>query len=141
MSENGRPAIGIERAGVYAGVARLDVEALFGHRGLDHRRLNNLMMKRKSVALPCEDVVSFAASAARPVIEALTPAERATIELVVVGTESAVDFGRSTSTFLHGLLGLERTCRLFEVKQACYGGVAALQIAAALLAASPRPDA
>jgi len=30
------------------------------------------------------------------------------IELVVVGTESAVDFGRSASTFLHSLLGLSR---------------------------------
>ena len=134
-------SIGIEAAGVYCGVASVDVPALFRERELDGRRLGNLMMQRKSVALPCEDVVTFAATAARPVLDRLTDAERASIELVVVGTESAVDFGRSTGTFLHGLLGLNRNCRMFEVKQACYGGVAALQAACAMLAASPRPGA
>lgn len=115
--------------------------ALFHARGLDDQRRDNLMMQRRSVALPCEDVVTFSATAARPIIDALTEEERQSIELVVVGTESAVDFGRSTSTYLHSLLGLHRICRLFEIKQACYGGLAALQTACALVAASPRPDA
>jgi polyketide biosynthesis 3-hydroxy-3-methylglutaryl-CoA synthase-like enzyme PksG len=138
---NQQGTVGIEAVGVYCGVASVDVEALFRQRGLDSRRISNLMMARKSVALPCEDVVSFAATAARPVIEALGESERKTIELIVVGTESAVDYARSASSYLHTLLGLDRTCRMFEVKQACYAGTAALQTAAALLAASPRPDA
>ncbi len=141
MNADGHPGIGIEAAGVYCGVASMDVPRLFGARDLDSRRLGNLMMERKSVPLPCEDVVTFGATAARQVVDPLSAAERETIELVVMGTESAVDFGRSTPTFLHGLLGLSRTCRMFEVKQACYGGVAALQLACGLLAASPRPDA
>lgn len=141
MSERDRGAIGIESVGVYCGVAAVDVPALFRARALDDRRRDNLMMQRRSVALPCEDVVSFSATAARRVIDGLTDDERQSIELVVVGTESAVDFGRSTSTYLHSLLGLHRTCRLFEIKQACYGGMAAVQTACALVAASPRPDA
>lgn len=141
VSEDGRGPVGIESIGVYCGVASVEVPALFRARDLDERRQDNLMMQRRSVALPCEDVVTFSATAARPVIDALTDEQRRSIELVVVGTESAVDFGRSTSTFLHSLLGLDRTCRMFEVKQACYGGTAALQTACALVAASPRPDA
>jgi 3-carboxymethyl-3-hydroxy-acyl-[acp] synthase len=141
MNLPGQAGIGIESIGVYCGVASLDVEALFRARDLDSRRIANLMMARKSVALPCEDVVTFAATAARPVIDGLTDAQRRSIELVVVGTESAIDLSRSTGSYLHGLLRLDRTCRLFEVKQACYAGSAALQAACALVAASPRPDA
>jgi polyketide biosynthesis 3-hydroxy-3-methylglutaryl-CoA synthase-like enzyme PksG len=58
-----------------------------------------------------------------------------------VATESAIDFSKSAATYVHQLLGLPRSCRLFEVKQACYAGVAALQTAAALAAVSPRPGA
>lgn len=141
MNQQGQAGIGIESIGVYCGVASVDVAALFRARDLDSRRIANLMMRRKSVALPCEDVVTFAATAARPVIDALTDAQRRSIELVVVGTESAIDLSRSTGAYLHGLLGLDRTCRLFELKQACYAGSAALQTASALVAASPRPDA
>jgi 3-carboxymethyl-3-hydroxy-acyl-[acp] synthase len=141
MNSRSDASIGIEAAGVYCGAATIDVPTLFRARDLDSRRIGNLMMKRKSVPLPCEDIVTFAATAAHQVVAPLPEAERATIELVVVGTESAVDFGRSTGTFLHGLLGLNRTCRMFEVKQACYGGVAALQLACGLIAASPRPGA
>lgn len=141
LSADDRGQVGIESMNVYCGVAAVDVPALFQARGLDHRRLPNLMMQRRSAALPCEDVVTFSATAARGIVDTLTDQQRQSIELVVVGTESAVDFGRSTSTFLHGLLGLPRSCRLFEVKQACYGGMAALQTACALVAASPRPDA
>lgn len=140
MSEPDLAAVGIESIGVYGGVASVDVPALFRARGLDDQRRANLMMQRRTVALPCEDVVTFAAVAARAALADLTDDERRSIELVVVGTESAVDFGRSTSTFLHSLLGLHRTCRLFEIKQACYGGMAALQTACALVAASPRPQ-
>jgi polyketide biosynthesis 3-hydroxy-3-methylglutaryl-CoA synthase-like enzyme PksG len=141
VTQQGLAGVGIESAGVYCGVASVDVPALFRARGLDDKRMENLMMRRRSVALPCEDVVTFAATAARPVLDALTEQERRSIELVVVGTESAVDFGRSTSSFVHGLLGLDRSCRVFEVKQACYGGMAALATACALIAASPRPGA
>jgi polyketide biosynthesis 3-hydroxy-3-methylglutaryl-CoA synthase-like enzyme PksG len=141
VAEQDQTGIGIESIGVYCGVAGVGVPELFRARGLDDQRQQNLMMQRRSVALPCEDVVTFAATAARPVVDALTEEERQSIELIVVGTESAVDFGRSTSTYLHSLLGLHRTCRLFEIKQACYGGLAALQTACALVGASPRPDA
>jgi polyketide biosynthesis 3-hydroxy-3-methylglutaryl-CoA synthase-like enzyme PksG len=129
--------VGIEAVSAYCGEAYLDVPALFRHRRLDTRRMDNLMMRRKSVALHCEDAVSFAVNAARPIVDALSEEERQGIELLIVGTESGVDFGKSVSTYVHDLLGLSRNCRMFEVKQACYSGTAGVQMAAAVVAASP----
>ncbi len=128
--------VGIEAISAYCGEAFLEVSELFRHRGLDARRMDNLLMRRKSVAMHCEDAVSFAVNAAKPIIDALTEDERQSIELLVVGTESGVDFGKSVSTYVADLLGLSRNCRLFEVKQACYSGTAGVQMAAAMVAAS-----
>jgi polyketide biosynthesis 3-hydroxy-3-methylglutaryl-CoA synthase-like enzyme PksG len=136
----GRPT-GIQAAATYCGAAYVDVPALFAARGLDDSRLGNLMMLRKSVPLPCEDIVSFAVNAAAPVVADLSAAERGRLETLIVATESGVDFAKSAATYVHDLLDLPRTCRLFEVKQACHAGIAALQAAAALTAASHDPDA
>jgi len=130
-------AVGIEAINAYVGRASMDARELFERRELDMRRFANLMMEQKSVNLPCEDAVTNAVNAARPIVDALDPAERDRIELVLVGTESGCDFGKSVSTYVHHHLGLGRRCRSFEVKHACYGGTAALQAAAAVVAASP----
>jgi len=125
----------------YIGRTSFGVRELFEARGLISYRFDNLMMERKSVNLPCEDPVSNAVNAAKPLVAALSPAQRDQIELVVVGTESGLDFGKPISTYIHHYLELSRQCRSFEVKHACYGGTAALQTAAAIIAASPVPDA
>ncbi|RII13438.1 Polyketide biosynthesis 3-hydroxy-3-methylglutaryl-ACP synthase PksG [Streptomyces sp. YIM 130001] len=129
--------VGIEAINAYCGETYIDVPALFAARGLDDSRIDNLMMARKSVALHCEDAVSFAVNAAKPIVDALSDEERDSIELLIVGTESGVDFGKSLATYVHDYLGLSRSCRLFETKQACYSGTAALQMAAAVVGASP----
>ncbi|MFD0555611.1 hydroxymethylglutaryl-CoA synthase [Stackebrandtia endophytica] len=129
--------VGIEAINAYIGRTSVDVADLFRVRGLDTERLSNLMMDRKSVNLPCEDPVSNAVNAAKPLIDAMTDRSRERIELVVVGTESGLDFGKPISTYIHHHLGLGRRCRSFEVKHACYGGTAALQTAAAVIAARP----
>jgi polyketide biosynthesis 3-hydroxy-3-methylglutaryl-CoA synthase-like enzyme PksG len=134
-------AVGIESISAYVGRASLGVRDLFQARGLQMQRFDNLMMERKSVNLPSEDPVSNAVNAAKPLIEALSPAERDRIELVVTGTESGLDFGKPVSTYIHDYLGLTRRCRSFEVKHACYGGTAALQTAAAIVGASPQDGA
>jgi polyketide biosynthesis 3-hydroxy-3-methylglutaryl-CoA synthase-like enzyme PksG len=134
-------AVGIEAINAYVGRASLAVEQLFQARGLDDRRSGNLMMERKSVNLPCEDPVTNAVNAALPLVEALSDAERDRIELIIVGTESGLDFGKPISTYIQHYLGLTRRCRSFEVKHACYGGTAALQAAAGIISASPVPGA
>ncbi|MGW0803323.1 hydroxymethylglutaryl-CoA synthase family protein [Nonomuraea sp. NPDC002799] len=132
-------APGIEAINAYVGRAYTDVRALFDARGLDVNRFGNLMMEQRSVNLPCEDPVTNAVNAARPLVDALTQEEKDRIELLVVGTESGLDFGKPISTYIHHHLGLNPACRSFEVKHACYGGTAALQSAAAVVGASPIP--
>lgn len=131
------PRIGIDRLNVFPGLAFVEVDDIFTARGLDPARSGNLMMRRKTVGLPCEDAVTNAVNAAKPVIDTLTDDERNSIDLLITATESGLDFGKSLATYVHRFLGLKSACRLFEVKQACYGGTAALQMAVAHLAACP----
>jgi len=117
----------------------LGVAELLAARGLDMRRMSNLLMERKSVNLPIEDPVTNAVNAAKPLVDNLTPEERDSIEMIIIGTESGLDFGKSISTYVAHYLGLPRRCRSFEVKHACYGGTAALQMAMSFVRACPRP--
>src|SRR5687767_10657625 len=133
--------VGIEAMNVFGGSAVLDVERLAEHRKLDRTRFDNLLMKEKAVALPYEDAVTFAVNAAKPLVDALSPEERNRIELVITCSESGVDFGKSMSTYVHHYLGLNRNCRLFELKQACYSGTAGFQMAVNFILAQTSPGA
>ncbi len=133
--------VGIEAMNVFAGTACLDVKQLAEHRKLDMSRFENLLMKQKTVALPCEDPITFGVNAAKPVIDALSPEEKDRVEMVISCTESAFDFGKSMSTYFHDLLGLNRNCRLFELKNACYSGVAGLQMAINFILSRTSPGA
>ncbi len=120
---------GIEAINVFGGTAYLDVMRLAEYRNLDPARFENLLMKEKAVALPYEDPVTFGVNAAKPIIDRLTEAEKDRIESLITCSESGIDFGKSLSTYIHDHLGLNRNCRLFELKQACYSGTAGLQMA------------
>ena len=134
-------AVGIEAMNVFGGTAYLDVMELARHRRLDSVRFENLLMKEKAVALPCEDPVSFAVNAARPVVDTLSEAEKDRIELLITCTESGIDFGKSMSTYIHHYLELNRNCRVFEIKQACYSGTAGLQMAMNFVLSQVSPGA
>ena len=135
------PAVGIEAMNVFGGTAYLDVNKLAVHRNLDVTRFENLMMKEKTISLPYEDPVSFGVNAAKPIIDALNDAEKDRIEMVITCTESGIDFGKSMSTYIHHYLGLNRNCRLFELKNACYSGVAGLQMAINMILSQTSPGA
>lgn len=134
-------SVGIEAMNVFGGTARIDVLDLMRHRQLDTRRSENLMMVEKTVALPCEDPISYAVNAAKPLIDALSAEERDRIEMVITCSESGIDFGKSMSTYVHHHLGLNRNCRLFEIKQACYSGTAGLQTAVNFVLSQTSPGA
>lgn len=133
--------VGIEYLNFYGGSAYIDVKELFDARGLDAARFDNLMLYRKSVGMPWEDTVSNAVNAAKPIIDALSQDELNRIELVLTASESGLDFGKSMSTYIHDLLGLNRDCRLYEIKQACFGGTAALESASTFVASQMSPGA
>jgi len=132
---------GIEAINAYVGRTFIDIKELFCARNLNIDRFENLMMLEKSINLPCEDPVTNAVNAAKPLIDALDEKERNRIEMVITSSESGLDFGKSLSTYIHHYLGLSKHCRLFEVKQACYGGTAALQMAINYIASGVSPGA
>ena len=121
--------VGIEAINFYGGSAFLNVKQLVEYRNLDSSRFDNLLMKEKSVPLPYEDTISFAVNAAKPIVDSLSDDEKNRIEMLISCTESGVDFGKSISTYIHDYLGLNRNCRLFELKNACYSGTAGFQMA------------
>ena len=133
--------VGIESMNVFAGTGYVNVETLAKHRNLDPLRFRNLLMKEKTIALPYEDPITFGVNAAKPLIDALSPEEKDRIEMVISCTESAFDFGKSMSTYFHKLLGLNRNCRLFELKNACYSGVAGVQMAVNFVLSQASPGA
>lgn len=133
--------VGIESINFYGGPAKIKARKIFEGRGLDLDRFDNLMMECKSVGLPCEDAVTNGVNAAKPIIDQLTEEEKNSIELLITSSESGLDFGKSISTYIHEYLGLSRNCSLFEVKQACFGGTAALHMAACFIASNASPDA
>ncbi|MEO3712420.1 hydroxymethylglutaryl-CoA synthase family protein [Roseateles flavus] len=133
--------VGIEALNVYAGAASLDVFKLAEYRELDMTRFQNLLMREKSVALPYEDPVTYGINAAKPIIDALSEEDRNKIEMVITCTESSFDFSKSMSTYFHKYLGLKNNCRLFELKNACYSGVAGLQMAINFILSKTSPGA
>lgn len=133
--------VGIEAMNTFAGTAFLDVGKLAEHRQLDTTRFENLLMKEKTIGMPYEDPITFGVNAAKPIIDALSAEEKDRIELLITCTESAFDFGKSMSTYCHDLLGLNRNCRLFEIKNACYSGVAGIQMAVNFILSQVSPGA
>ena len=87
----GRSQYGIEALNVYCGLAYIPVRTMFERRGLDLERMGNLMMEKRSIALPFEDPVTNAVNAAKPIIDGLTDEQRDRIEIIVTSTESGID--------------------------------------------------
>jgi polyketide biosynthesis 3-hydroxy-3-methylglutaryl-CoA synthase-like enzyme PksG len=134
-------SVGIEAMNIFGGTACLDVMNLAKHRNLDTTRFENLLMKEKAVALPYEDPVTFGVNAAKPLVNALSEDDKEKIEMLITCTESGIDFGKSISTYIHHYLDLNRNCRLFELKNACYSGTAGLQMAINFILSQASPGA
>ncbi|MET0556486.1 MAG: hydroxymethylglutaryl-CoA synthase [Vicinamibacteria bacterium] len=121
--------VGIDDLNLYGSTLSIDNAAIGEARGTS-RYYDLVGIKRRSIAPPFEDAVTLAVNAARPLVEA---AGRDAFELLIVATESGFDFGKPLSSYVHRHLGLGQRCRNLEVKHACYGGTASLQLAAGWL--------
>ena len=133
--------VGIEAMNIFGGTAYLDVMQLARHRQLDTTRFENLLMHEKAVALPYEDPITYGVNAAKPLVDALNEEEKERIEMLITCTESGIDFGKSISTYIHHYLELNRNCRLFELKNACYSGTAGFQMAVNFILSQASPGA
>lgn len=127
-------SVGIEKIGVYPCSLVLPMAALCQARGKDLDEIHDIMMiDQRSLNPLWEDPVTMAVNAANSI---LTEEDRGAVELLVVATESAVDYEKPISTWVQRYARLNPNCRNFEVKHACYGGTAALQMAACWLASA-----
>ena len=82
-----------------------------------------------------EDVVTMAATAAQRIIDRHGADG---IRTLIFATESGVDQSKSAGVYVHGLLELPSQVRTIEMKQACYSGVGALQVALGIVARHPK---
>lgn len=120
--------VGIDKMGFYTSNYYLDMVDLANARGADpNKYLIGIGQKHQSVIPPTQDVVTMAANAADKI---LTDEDKQTIDMVVFGTETGVDNSKSAAIYVQSLLGISSHARSFEIKQACYGGTAGVQMAA-----------
>ncbi|MCZ4066243.1 MULTISPECIES: hydroxymethylglutaryl-CoA synthase [Microbacterium] len=81
-----------------------------------------------------EDIVTMGAAAAQRIIDRHGVDG---IRTLFFATETGIDQSRAAGVHVHELLGLPRSVRVVELKQACYSATAALQAAAGLIARNP----
>src|SRR5690625_5154786 len=91
---------------------------------------------QEKMAVPpvTQDAVTLAANAA---LDILDETDKEKIDFVIFGTESGIDHSKSAGVYVHQLLGLNPEARTIEVKQACYGATAAIQMAKGHIALHP----
>ena len=132
-------AVGIDAISFYTSRYYLDLKTLADARGTDwNKYYTGLGQEKMAIPPPDEDIVTMAANAALPVIE---HCDHKDIELLLFGTESGVDQSKAAGIFVHGLLNLTKRCRVVEIKEACYGATAGLQLALAMVSRNPKAKA
>lgn len=126
---------GIDSLSFYTSRYVLELADLAIARGIDpDKYIIGLGQERMSVTPPDEDVVTLAANSAKTALEGVDPSE---ISTLLVATESGIDQSKALGIWVHHLLGLPQSCRVVELKQACYAGCAALQLALSLVNQHP----
>jgi hydroxymethylglutaryl-CoA synthase len=127
--------VGIHDLSMATGQHVLDLDELAAFNGTDPGKYHiGLGLDQMSVLAPDEDVVTLAASAALPIVQA-HGTDR--IRTLLVATESGVDESKAVAVWVHRLLGLPSGCRVVELKQACYSATAGLQAALGIVARNP----
>jgi len=113
----------------------LDLDTLAEQHDIDPNKFRiGLGQDKFSMPAPDEDIVTMAAEAAQTLLERHDVSK---IRQVYFATESSVDQSKAAGVYLHELLGLPANVRSIELKQACYSGTAALQLAINAIARNP----
>lgn len=131
--------VGIDAIHFYSSNYFMDLRTLAGVRNVDPDKYTvGIGQEKMAIPPPDEDIITMAASAARPLIER---DGKDNIELLLFATESGIDQSKAGGIFVHGLLDLPARCRVVELKEACYSGTAALQLACSAVARNPKTRA
>ncbi len=115
---------------------KVELDTLAAGLGVDPNKFRyGLRQEQFSMPAIDEDPVTLAATATSRLL-ARTGTDG--IRTLVFATESGVDQSKSAGLFLRSLLDLPAGIRMFEMKQACYAGTAALQAALGIVARNPQ---
>lgn len=127
--------IGIDKVGFFAPHMYVDMTNLAVARGVEPEKFTiGIGQSQMAVAPITQDPVTLAANAA---LEILDEEDRTQIDMVLFGTESGIDNSKSAAVYVHHLLGLKAEARAVELKQACYGATAGIQLAKGHIALHP----
>lgn len=128
--------VGIDAISFYSSNYFLDLKTLGQARGVDPDKYYvGIGQEKMAIPPPDEDIVTMGASAALPIIQR---EGKDRIEMLLFATESGIDQSKAAGVFVHGLLQLPNRCRTVELKEACFSGTAALQMAAAWVRSYPQ---
>ncbi len=128
--------IGIDKINFYIPRYALSLETLAKTRNIEPNKFTvGLGLNKMSICAPDEDIVTLAAEAAKPI---LSKEDLTTIDTLLFATESGIDQSKSAGVYVHRLLGLSSRCSVVELKQACYSGTSAINMACALVTQHPQ---
>ncbi len=135
MKRGNKMKIGIDKLGFYTPNMTIDMVDLAKARGDDPDKYTIGIGQDEMAINPItQDTVTMAANAALKVV---TDADREKIDLVIVGTETGIDHSKAAAVYVHRLVGLKKSARAVEMKQACYSATAAIQLAKGHIALNP----
>jgi hydroxymethylglutaryl-CoA synthase len=118
--------VGLSDIAIYVPPYYLPHEELAAAYGIPKEKYNIGLGNQNMAVIPnWEDTVSMAASAGLQVLEK-SGTDPQDIHQLIVSTESGVDHSKPVASFVQGLLKIGTRCRVYEIKNACYGGTAGL---------------
>ena len=130
--------IGIDKIAFYTPGFYIEQKELAEARMTDPNKfLIGLGQTRMSVMPSFEDPITMGAHAAQMI---LTNENKKNIDLIIFATESGVDHSKAGATFIHELLNLDQRAKAIEIKQACYGLTAGIQLAYGHLLRKPNSN-
>ena len=129
------PKVGIDRITFATPNCYLSMRDLAIARGIDPNKFTiGIGQSQQAVPPNHQDIVTLGAQAA---LQLMPYIDSNRLKMVIVGTESGVDASKSSALYIHKLLNLSSWVRCVEVKEACYGGTAALMMARDYVLAHP----
>lgn len=127
--------IGIDKIGFYSPEYFIDMRKLAVARNIDPDKFTyGLGQDLMAVKPITQDTITMGANAANTI---LNDSDKEAIDLVILATETGLDFSKSGATSIHSLLGINAFARCIEMKQACYSATAAIAFAQAHISMTP----
>ena len=127
--------IGIDKLAYYIPEYYLDMADLALARGIDPNKFILGLGQDKMAVVPItQDTITMGANAASKI---LTDEDKRAIDMVILCTETGLDFSKAGAAVIHKMLGINPFARSIEFKQACYSATAGIQLGKDYVASHP----